>query len=102
MNIVAIHHEAKSKYAYAYDENTLHIRLRTAKDDVKAVKLIWGDPFKWKRDGEDVSWAHAPEAPMNMVRDYCDGLFDYWFIEVVPEFKRTRYAFVLEGTEGGS
>lgn len=109
MNIHALYHEAKSKYAYAYDENTLHIRLRTAKDDIAAVTMIWGDPFNWRRltDAEKLkngesgdftqthTWAHAPEAPLQMVKDYSDQHFDYWFIAVVPEYKRTRYAFIL-------
>lgn len=102
MNIIAIYHEAKSKYAYAYDENTLHIRLRTAKNDIESVKLIWGDPFKWKRVDEALVWVNALDAPMAMTKDYSDHLFDYWFIEVTPEFKRTRYAFVLEGFDQGA
>ena len=113
MNIHAIYHEAKSKYAYAFDANTLHIRLRTAKNDVTDVTMIWGDPFNWRRiteeervsqaaqaaDGDFTqthTWAHAPEAPMPMKKDYSDQYFDYWFIEVKPEYKRTRYAFVIE------
>lgn len=113
MNIHAIYHEAKSKYAYAFDANTLHIRLRTAKNDVTAITMIWGDPFNWRRlteeervshaagaaDGDFTqthTWAHAPEAPMSMKKDYSDQYFDYWFIEVKPEYKRTRYAFVIE------
>lgn len=111
MNRHALHHEAKSKYAYAIDQDTLHIRLRTGKDDAKQVRLIWGDPFNWRRrskqeqskNDEEFSethvWAHAPEAPMEMHKDYSDADFDYWFIEITPEFKRTRYAFLI--TENG-
>ncbi len=99
MNILAIHHEAKSKYAYAYDEKSLHIRLRTAKSDVKHVSLLWGDPFNWKREKGEVTWAYAKDAPMAMVNDYSDSLYDYWFIEVVPDYKRTKYAFILNGDD---
>lgn len=102
MNILAIYHEAKSKYAYAYDEKTLHIRLRTAKSDVKHVSLVWGDPFNWKRERDEVTWAYAKDAPMAMVNDYSDRLYDYWFLEVIPEYKRTKYAFVLNGSDDGA
>ena len=107
MNRHALHHEAKSKYAYAFDQDTLHIRLRTGKDDAKQVRLIWGDPFNWKKRSNQAQnetdpdfththmWAHAPEAPMEMNKDYSDADFDYWFIEIKPEYKRTRYAFLI-------
>lgn len=100
MNLYGIFHEAKSKYAYAFDKDTLHIRLRTAVDDVSEVRLIWGDPFNWRRVAKEASheWVHAKEAPMSMVKEYSDALFDYWFLEIKPEFKRTRYAFVLSET----
>ena len=98
MNNHAIYHEAKSKYAYAIDPETLHIRLRTAKDDINTVTLIWGDPFHWGKspDGKGHMWMKAADAPQKMLKDYCDGQFDYWFIEIKPEYKRTRYAFLLD------
>lgn len=117
MNIHAIYHEAKSKYAYAFDRDTVHIRLRTAKGDINKVNMVWGDPFNWRKmteaemaeagllahqeqsDHVDYmrthTWASAKESPMAMHKDYSDGLYDYWFIAINPEFKRTRYAFEL-------
>ena len=53
MNLLAIYHEPKSKYAYAYDKETLHIRIRTQKDDIDHIKLIAVDPFNWIRTKED-------------------------------------------------
>lgn len=97
MNLYGIYHEAKSKYAYAFDADTLHIRLRTAIEDVQKVQLLWGDPFNWKRIEKDASheWVMAKEAPHEMVKEYSDELYDYWFLEIKPEYKRTRYGFVL-------
>ena len=43
----AIFHRPKNSYAYAYDANTLHIRLRAKKDDLTSVELIHGDPYRW-------------------------------------------------------
>lgn len=89
MNIHGLYHEAKSKYAYAYDEQTVHIRLRTAKDDIKSVKALWGDPFNRHRRAE-----HSKV----MEKEYTDLHYDYWFIAISPEYKRMRYAFLLDDT----
>ena len=35
MNFAAIYHRPESEMAYLYDPQTMHIRLRTAKNDVK-------------------------------------------------------------------
>ena len=45
MNLAAIYHRPESEMAFLYDSQTTHIRLRTAKDDVKAVQLLHGDPY---------------------------------------------------------
>jgi Glycosidases len=112
MNIHAIYHEAKSKYAYAFDKDTVHIRLRTAKGDISYINMVWGDPFNWRKmtEAEMIdhqsqnenpdftkrhTWASDKDSPMAMVKDYSDHLYDYWFIEIKPEFKRTRYGFEL-------
>ena len=46
----AIHHRPKNNFAYAYDKETLHLRLQTKKDDVDSVTLVYGDPYLWKAD----------------------------------------------------
>ncbi|WP_017436513.1 alpha-glycosidase [Saccharococcus caldoxylosilyticus] len=84
----AIYHRPKDNFAYAYDEKTLHIRLRTKKDDVEAVHLLYADPYEWK----DGVW-QLNRAPM--VKSGSDDLFDYWFIEVIPPYRRLRYGFEL-------
>lgn len=50
----AIYHRPKDNYAYAYDEKTIHIRIRTKRDDVQSTTLIYGDPYEWK-DGKWIS-----------------------------------------------
>lgn len=82
----AIYHRPKNNFAYAYDNETLHIRLQTKKDDVAAVTLIYGDQYDWV-DGEWVN--HTLE----MKKTGCSNLFDYWQIAVSPEFRRMRYSF---------
>ncbi|ALF09762.1 alpha-glycosidase [Parageobacillus thermoglucosidasius] len=84
----AIYHRPKDNFAYAYDEKTLHIRLRTKKDDIKTVYLLYADPYEWK----DGVWKLNREP---MAKSGADDLFDYWFIEVIPPYRRIRYGFEL-------
>ena len=50
----AIYHRPKDNYAYAYDEKTIHIRIRTKRNDVQSTTLIYGDPYEWT-DGKWIS-----------------------------------------------
>ncbi|MBT2734634.1 alpha-glycosidase [Bacillus sp. ISL-7] len=84
----AVYHRPKNNFAYAYDNKTLHIRLRAKKGDLKKVFLIYGDPYQWTKDG----WTNFTK-PMTL--EGSDELFDYWFAEVKPEFRRLRYGFEL-------
>ena len=45
MNTAAIYHRPESEFAYLYDSETLHLRIRTAKGDVAHVHLVSGDPY---------------------------------------------------------
>ena len=53
MNFTTVLHQAKSEYAYAYNENTLHIRLKTERGAVRKVEWLALDPFNWvpRNDG---------------------------------------------------
>ncbi|WP_053217060.1 glycoside hydrolase family 13 protein [Virgibacillus senegalensis] len=85
----AIYHRPKDNFAYAYDEETLHICLQTKKDDIHRVSLIYGDPYDWKRD----KW-QSQRKPMK--KSGSTELHDYWFVEIKPPFQRLRYAFCCE------
>jgi len=98
MNLQAVFHEAKSKYAYAFDPETLHIRIRTAINDIDSVTLIGGDPFRWIRSEVDPAhweWDSQSGFDLPMHLEYQTEFFDYWFIEVKPRWKRIRYGFIL-------
>jgi cyclomaltodextrinase / maltogenic alpha-amylase / neopullulanase len=88
MQLEAIYHRPKNNFAYAYNEKTLHIRLQTKKNDLEKVKLLYGDPYEWNEDG----WIFSYK---NMTLSGSDQLFDYWFVEVSPDFRRMRYGFEL-------
>ncbi|GAA3322639.1 hypothetical protein GCM10020331_043310 [Ectobacillus funiculus] len=48
------HRPKKNNFAYAYDTQTLHIRLRSKKNEITAVTLIHGDPYVW----EEGAWQY--------------------------------------------
>lgn len=93
MNRLALWHHAKSEYAYAYDKKTLHILLRTQKNDINGVHLIYGDPFSWYRKSND---HHAWKNEIHpMLKRYSNEDFDYYFIAIQPITLRTKYAFIM-------
>lgn len=102
MNLHAIYHRPNQNYAYSYDEKTIHIRLRTAKNDVKQVTVKFGDPYHWIFGGGGGN-LNAEGAQgwisneIKMKKEASTDLFDFWFVSVHPEFRRMRYAFIVEG-----
>lgn len=95
-------HEAKSSYSYGYDNDTLHIRFRALKGEVKKAICRIGDPYVWEKGGgggnlnaEDAyGWIGADN--YDMVLESTTTYHDYFFIEVPQDTKRNRYAFILE------
>ena len=93
MERAALLHRPDSEYAYLFTKDTMHIRLRTKRDDVKEVKIIKGDPYllnddKWYQESEIMGKVAVTE-------DY-----DYWQIAITAEFSRIQYAFHVIGTDG--
>ncbi len=102
MNLSAVYHEPKSRFAYAYDAATVHLRLRTAHADVQTVTLIGGDPFNWKPSQKDPAvweWDSSALNSYPMQLEYSTHLHDYWFIALRPATLRMRYAFILHSGE---
>ncbi|MBM7839597.1 cyclomaltodextrinase [Alkalihalobacillus xiaoxiensis] len=88
----AIYHRPKNNYAYAYSKDSLHIRLRTKKNDLVQVDLIYADPYNW----DDTGWLFEQKA---MRLEASDQLFDYWMIDVTVPYRRLRYGFKLSNEE---
>ncbi|WP_281531975.1 glycoside hydrolase family 13 protein [Anaerocolumna aminovalerica] len=84
MNLQAICHIPKSNYAYPYKENELHIRLRTAKDDVDQVEIIHGIKYDWKNNERHV-----------MKKILTDEFYDYYQYNIICEDSRIGYYFGL-------
>ncbi|PYZ95838.1 alpha-glycosidase [Alteribacter lacisalsi] len=83
----AVFHQPKSHYAYAYDKETLHIRIRTKRNDMDNVYVVHGDKYRF-----------TPEyiQTTKMEKFASDSLFDYYQAAVKPEYRRFAYAFRLE------
>ncbi|QAA34023.1 alpha-glycosidase [Clostridium manihotivorum] len=98
----AIYHLPKSNFSYGYDRETLHLRIRTKKGEVKKAFLRVGDPYIWEAGGADGGnlnakgsvWSSAEN--FEMTKEAETEYFDYWFAEYKPPYKRSRYAFILE------
>lgn len=88
----SIYHRPTDEYAYPIDEHTLHIKLRTRKEEVQTVQLLFGDQYEWK----DGAWI-SQQTEMEKVAT--DALFDYWLISIQPTYKRIRYGFFISNGE---
>ncbi len=84
----AIYHRPKNHFAYARDEQTIHIRLQTKKNDVKNVNVHCRDPFAWNGVGWD-------NVVISMYKTGSNGLHDFWEAEVTPPNRRLEYFFEL-------
>lgn len=94
-----IYHEAKSKYAYIYDKDTVHLRVIASKDRIKSLKVIYGDPFHWgPKDDNSGDWEWKIENLDNCIlkKEYVTSSFDHFFIAIKPETKRVKYAFLID------
>lgn len=100
MEFSSIIHRAKSEYSYAYNLDTLHIRLRTAKGDVTRCELLAVDPFNWspRNDGTPIyDFDKESVEHIKMVKEQESEYHDCWFAEIKDiRWRRTKYCFILE------
>lgn len=87
MNLAAICHIPKSNYAYAYAKDELHIRLRTAKNDIDHVRLFYGIKYDWTN-----------KVCFDMEKILSDEFYDYY--EYTIKSKDTRIGYYFELTKG--
>jgi glycosidase len=88
MNIAAIYHRPESEYAFLYTKDLFHIRIRTARKDIKSVGLIHGDPYKMNKK----DWQNNES---KMALTLSTEIYDYWEIEIKEPFNRCAYGFHL-------
>lgn len=87
LNKSSIYHRAKDNFAYAYDDETLHISFQSEKGRLESAQLIYGDPYELK---EDETWINHQ---IEMEKTGSDSEHDFWFAAVKPPFRRMRYGF---------
>ena len=95
MNFAGIYHRPESEYAFLLDSETMHIRLRTAKNDIDKVEIVYGDPYAIRSLNSD--W-YAKKIPMN--KGLSTDVYDYWTISVKEPKHRLAYGFYLTDHEG--
>ena len=92
MQLQAITHIPLSKDAYMVNENTIVIRLKVGKGDIKSSDVYYGDrvcmsePILVKR--------------VSMKKIASDELFDYFEAEIKSEYTRVCYYFHIKDIEG--
>ncbi|MGG4552366.1 alpha-glycosidase [Paenibacillus humicus] len=89
MLLEAVYHRPKLNWSYAYDRETIHLRLRAKKDDLTHVYAFTGDKYIWDQSKELI--------PMSKMAS--DELFDYWACVVKPPYRRLKYGFLLQKGE---
>lgn len=88
MNKSAVLHIPLSQYAYAQDEHTLVIRIRTEKGDISRCTLYYGDRVD---PGHPIAVKELP-----MQKAATDDLFDYYETVVRDIYTRVCYYFLLD------
>lgn len=83
------YHVSHSNWAYAYDNETVHLRVRTKRDDVEEIHAVTGDKYDWDR-----TYAEYP-----MMKTASDAMFDYWEAHLTPPYRRVSYGFRLRAGE---
>lgn len=87
--------------AYAHDKETLHLWLQTAKNDFTSVSLYYGDPFNYEPsldNPEHYVWVVEGQENKEMKKMFSSADYDFYFIAIKPDYKRTKYAFILNDT----
>ncbi len=99
MRDFTIYHEAKSKYAYMYDKDTVHLRLTTTKESDHKIEVIYGDPFFWGESdiNPDVwEWKIQSSETSIMTKEYESENYFHYFIALKPEYLRMKYSFIID------
>ncbi|GAK05496.1 LOW QUALITY PROTEIN: neopullulanase [Geomicrobium sp. JCM 19037] len=85
MQLAAVLHEPKSHMAYAIDESTVHLRVRTANNALTAIHVIYGDKYAWDETRTEEK----------LVCRSSDEWHDHYEIKIQPPNKRLTYCFRL-------
>lgn len=90
MNKHAIFHIPDIPYVYAVDDETLLVRIRAAKNDIKRCELYYKDRYDWEN----------PYETIDMIQAEGSELFEFYEASIKIDEKRYRYLFKLEDMNG--
>ncbi|MFI3200724.1 MAG: glycoside hydrolase family 13 protein [Eubacteriales bacterium] len=102
MNFSAVVHNTKSRYSYAYDNATLHVRIKTPIGEVQSIKVRAVDPFNWSKREDGVYRFDTHTIKMvDMEYEGTTMYHDVWFAQIKDiDTLRIRYGFVMKTVEG--
>ncbi|WP_161979357.1 glycoside hydrolase family 13 protein [Streptococcus sp. S784/96/1] len=83
----ALYHRPESEYAYLYNKDTVHLRFRSKKDDLKQIVLHYDDSCLFYERG----YAYQFE----MVKIATTEEHDYWQAEIQFPYRRLQYIFKI-------
>ncbi|MBQ6807513.1 MAG: alpha-glycosidase [Lachnospiraceae bacterium] len=89
MNRYAMQHIVDSAYCFPVSEKEIVLRLRTAKDDIKSVQIIYESKYVFGQS----------QKRAEMQKTYTSELYDYYVIHLVLEDTRLAYVFYLNDGE---
>lgn len=89
MLLEAIYHQPKRNWAYAYDKDTVRLRLRAKKNDLTEVYAMTGDKYAWENTKKQIS----------LTKFTSDSMFDYYEGEIKPPYHRLKYSFLLKSED---
>lgn len=84
----AVLHIPDSNYAFATDEQTVVIRLRTKKEDIQRCTLYYGNRVSIEEP--------VPMKQISMSKIGTDEMFDYYECKLISGYTRICYCFMLE------
>lgn len=92
MEASALYHQPQSEYAYLMTDGNVHIRLRSKRDDVARVILVYQDPYLLMKGRDFV------QVTMDLVAT--SQVHDYYQAHIEVATRRLVYYFIVEDYQG--
>lgn len=96
-----IFHTGSGRDCYAFDNDTIHIRLQTGIDIATKVCLWVGDPYVWDMSSDNKElrgWNGGEEIEMKL--EATTDHSQHWFADYKADRKRARYGFIIYLNDG--
>lgn len=90
VNKYAIYHITDVPFAYGKDKDTLCLRIKTARGDIRSCKVHYKDRYNWDHQ------FNAKHMQITMSTE----LFDFWSVDISSYRNRYRYFFEIIDMEG--